>query len=175
MASERISLEDVSTATAIRLYDDQYEACVDVNAAVDPRPCFSYLVQTQFGLAQLETTALYDDSCACRLAIPGRPGRRHDDSWLSKIDECETHVVESDPLPSLSDPNGRDPVTDLSLRLYSVGFGCRPWLATPCAVCGDLVDAGTASNHPDGPVHDRCHPSNFENATLGAFAGGERQ
>ncbi|GGO03805.1 hypothetical protein [Haloarcula pellucida] len=169
-------LDRVDESTALRVYDSQFEGCCDVNADEDPRPCLSYYVQTDFGLACIRSA--YADGFgneAHRLCIPnlGYIPERTRESVDRHADKKTYDLVDADTLPSQRDPYGEDPVTGHELQITSFGFDVKPWAERECAKCGLAVDATKADQSPDGWIHQDCNPSRWDDASLEAFVGGE--
>ena len=175
-AEERPSLDAVDDSTALRIYDAEFEGCYDVNAEEDPRPCISFYVMTDFGIGRLCSS--FQDGFgneAHRLAIPNRgeiPDRCRE-SIGRHADQRTLTLVDADPLPDQHHPHGEDPITGLSIEITSFGFDIKPWAERECVRCGRPLDATSADRSPDGWIHEECNPSNWDNADLSAFAGGD--
>jgi len=178
--TEQPTLDDVDKSTALRVYDAQFEGCYNVNAEEDSRPCLSFYVMTDFGIAGLRSA--YQNGYgneAHWLAIPnlGEIPDRERESIGRNADRKTLELVSADPLPSQRDPHGEDPVTGLPIEITGFGFDVKPWAERECARCGRPLDATSADRSPDGWLHEECNPSNWGDASLTAFAtdGGREQ
>ena len=176
MSSDEPSLDDVDESTALRIYDSQYEGCINVNAEEDPRPCLSFYIQTDFGIGNIRSA--FQDGFgneAHWLGIPnlGEIPDRERESIARHADRKTIEFVDADPLPSQRDPYGEDPVTELPIQITGFGFDVKPWAQRECCHCGRPVDATCADRCPDGWLHEECNPSNWDDASLRGFAGGE--
>jgi hypothetical protein len=174
--TDQPSLDDVDESTALRVYDAQFEGCHNVNADEDPRPCISFYVMTDFGIARL--CSAYRDGFGNevhRLAIPnlGEIPERERESIGRHADRKTLELVDADALPSQREPHGEDPITGLQIEITGFGFDVMPWAERECTRCGRPLDATSADRSPDGWLHEECNPSNWDDATLDAFAGGE--
>ncbi|WP_155119465.1 hypothetical protein [Halomicrobium katesii] len=173
--TESLTLDNVDESTALRIYDGQFEGCIDVNAEEDPRPCLTFYVMTDFGIARLCSS--YHDGFGNeghRLAIPNRGEipERCRESVGRQADSKSLELVDAEPLPSQREPHGEDPVTGLQIEVTGFGFDVKPWAERECARCGRPLDATSADQSPNGWLHEECNPSNWEDATLDGFVGG---
>jgi len=173
--TDRPTLDDLDESTALRVYDEHFEGCHDVNAEEDPRPCISFYVMTDFGIARL-CSSFHDrlGNEAHRFAIPNRgeiPDRMRE-SIDRHADRKTFDLVDADVLPSQRDPDGEDPITGHSIEVTSFGFDVKPWAERECARCGRPLDATSADRSPDGWLHEECNPSNWDDASLADFSGG---
>ncbi|WP_435359318.1 hypothetical protein [Haloarchaeobius sp. DFWS5] len=179
-STERPTLDDVDESTALRVYDSQFENCPDVNAEEDPRPCLSFYIMTDFGVACLRSS--FHDGFgneAHRLCIPnlGKVPDRNREAIGRLPGKKTLTLVDAEDLPSQRDPHGKDPVTGLSIEVTGFGFDVKPWSQRECARCGLPLDATCADRSPDGWLHEDCNPSNWGDASLMEFAtdGGRSQ
>lgn len=171
--SDHPSLGDVDESTAVRIYDSQFEGCHDVNADEDPRPCISFYIMTDFGIAEVRSAHLDGfGNEAHHLGIPnlGKIPERNLESFARHKERNKVELVDAERLPSQRDPVGKDPITELPIEIVIFGFDVKPWAQRECARCGRPLDATSAERCPDGWLHEDCDPSNWDDASLTAFA-----
>jgi len=169
-------LKRIGDGTAFWVYSPVFETAVGVNAESDPRPCLEFIVDTPFGPGRLDPCEIAGpDPSHCRITVPDE--RRIDDRLPFRPERKLVGVCDADPLPSVDDPVGRDPVTGYHLDLVEIAFSVVPWARHDCVECGFDVEEITGEQCPDGWRHAGCDPSHWADADLTSFAtdGGEQR
>lgn len=166
-----VDLDRIDDDHAAWVYDPQYEAAVDVDASVDPRPCITCIVDSRWGPARLTPDAVSGpDGGDSTLRVPSPQHRQ--DRLLRRPDRRLIGLVDARPLPTLDDPVGRDPVTGRQLVLRGVAYSVTPWSSHTCVECGHAVEELSGLRCPAGWRHPECDPSTWDDADLSSFAGG---